>query len=74
MFGLCFSTAVQRVNRPMLCKASSSRPSSIEAVPVANKPGLGSSGFSPRFCLSLRTPGRHRPNTQFKPDCLRQPV
>ena len=74
MFGLCTSTAVQREFRSMLCKAGSSRPGSIEAVPLATKLGPSSSGFSLRFCPALRTPGRHRPNTQFKPDWLRQPA
>ena len=74
MFGLCTSTAVQRVSRPMLCKAGSSRPGSIEAVPVATKPGLGSSGFSQPLCPALRSPRHQQPNPLFKPDWLRQPA
>ena len=74
VFGLCTSTAVQREFRPMLCKAGSSRQGSIETVPVATKPGLGSSGYSHPFSLAVRLPCHQSPNTQFKPDCLRQPV
>ena len=74
MFGLCFSTAVQRVNRPMLCKAGGSRLGSVEAVPVAINPCHGSVRFSTHFALRQALPGHQRPNLLFKPDWLRQPA
>ena len=73
MFGLCFSTAVQRVNRSMLCKAGSSRQVSIGAVPVAAKPGLVTPGISQPLCLAVRTPYHQGPNHRFNTDRLRRP-
>jgi len=74
VFGLCYSTAQQRVTGLRLCTAGSFRKVSVKAFPLATKPQASVSSALSWHRAPPRVPCHQSPNKPFKPDCLRQPV